>query len=115
MSKMANLEIVLDEMIASGEAMIKAANAIKDIFTNTSDEVCEPVKTAKDEIVKEPVKVEKTYELEDVRGLLAKLVTTGKKDIAKSLLDKFGVNKLSELDPSYFKEVAELAQEQING
>ena len=33
MSKMSELSQVLDEMIACGEGMIKAANAIKDIFS----------------------------------------------------------------------------------
>ena len=35
MSKMSELSQVLDEMIACGEGMIKAANAIKDIFSST--------------------------------------------------------------------------------
>ena len=34
MSKMSELSQVLDEMIACGEGMIKAANAIKDIFSS---------------------------------------------------------------------------------
>ena len=33
MSKMSELSQVLDEMISCGEGMIKAANAIKDIFS----------------------------------------------------------------------------------
>ena len=35
MSKMSELSQVLDEMIACGEGMINAANAIKDIFSST--------------------------------------------------------------------------------
>ena len=35
MSKMSELSQMLDEMIACGEGMIKAANAIKDIFSST--------------------------------------------------------------------------------
>lgn len=35
MSKMSELSQVLDEMIACGEGMIKAANTIKDIFSST--------------------------------------------------------------------------------
>ena len=37
MSKMSELSQVLDEMIACGEGMIKAANAIKDIFSSTEE------------------------------------------------------------------------------
>ena len=35
MSRMSELSQVLDEMIACGEGMIKAANALKDIFSST--------------------------------------------------------------------------------
>ena len=38
MSKMSELSQMLDEMIACGEGMIKAANAIKDIFSSTEEE-----------------------------------------------------------------------------
>ena len=37
MSKMSELSQVLDEMISCGEGMIKAANAIKDIFSSTEE------------------------------------------------------------------------------
>ncbi len=37
MSKMSELSQALDEMIACGEGMIKAANAIKDIFSSTEE------------------------------------------------------------------------------
>ncbi|WP_306529317.1 hypothetical protein [[Ruminococcus] torques] len=37
MSRMSELSQVLDEMIACGEGMIKAANAIKDIFSSTEE------------------------------------------------------------------------------
>ena len=37
MSKMSELSQVLDEMIACGEGMIKAANALKDIFSSTEE------------------------------------------------------------------------------
>ena len=38
MSKMSELSQMLDEMIACGEGMIKAANAIKDIFSSTEED-----------------------------------------------------------------------------
>ena len=37
MSRMSELSQVLDEMIAYGEGMIKAANALKDIFSSTEE------------------------------------------------------------------------------
>ena len=49
MSKMSELSQMLDEMIACGEGMIKAANAIKDIFSSTEEapEKKEPKSTKK--------------------------------------------------------------------
>ena len=37
MSRMSELSQVLDEMIACGEGMIKAANVLKDIFSSTKE------------------------------------------------------------------------------
>ena len=58
MSKMSELSQVLDEMIACGEGMIKAANAIKDIFSSTEEAPAktEPKLTKKATKASEPAK-----------------------------------------------------------
>ena len=58
MSKMSELSQVLDEMISCGEGMIKAANAIKDIFSSTEEapEKTEPKSTKKATKASEPAK-----------------------------------------------------------
>ena len=60
MSKMSELSQVLDEMIACGEGMIKAANAIKDIFSSTEEtpEKTEPKSTKKATKAPEPAKAD---------------------------------------------------------
>ena len=62
MSKMSELSQMLDEMIACGEGMIKAANAIKDIFSSTEEapEKKEPKSTKKATKASEPAKVKET-------------------------------------------------------
>ena len=42
MSKMSELSQVLEEMIACGEGMIKAAKAIKEIFSSTEEAPAAP-------------------------------------------------------------------------
>ena len=70
MSKMSELSLVLDDMITCGENMIKAANALKDIFSSTTEETtaAPAVKTGKPaELAAEPPA--KIYEFTDVRKL----------------------------------------------
>ena len=93
MSKMSELSQVLDEMIACGEGMIKAANTLKDIFSST-EEV--PAKTAP------------SYTKEDVRGVLAAKSAAGFKKEVKELLEKFGAQQLKQIDP---KDYAALLKE----
>ena len=93
MSKMSELSQVLDEMIACGEGMIKAANALKDIFSYTEEA---PAKTAP------------SYTKEDVRGVLAAKSAAGFKKEVKELLEKFGVQQLKQIDP---KDYAALLKE----
>ena len=83
MSKMSELSQVLDEMIACGEGMIKAANAIKDIFSSTEEapEKKESKSIKKATKVSEPAKAketpEPTYTKEDVRAVLASKSAAG--------------------------------------
>mgnify|MGYP003426630705 FL=1 len=93
MSKMSELSQVLDEMIACGEGMIKAANALKDIFSSTEEA---PAKTAP------------SYTKEDVRGILAAKSAAGFKKEVKELLEKFGAQQLKQVDP---KDYAALLKE----
>lgn len=94
MSKMSNLDHVLDEMITAGQKMIDAANELKEMLSEVSVEKTE-VKT-------------KTYTFEEVRGIMASLASKGKKDEARALLNKFGVNRLSEVkEDDYAALVAE--------
>jgi len=71
MSKMSNLDQVLDEMITAGQKMIEAANELKKMFSDTA----EPVTTESKAPVKkeEPAPVVKKYSFQEVRGIMASL------------------------------------------
>ncbi len=95
MSKMSELSQVLDEMIACGEGMIKAANTLKDFFSSTEEA---PAKT-------EPAPI---YTKEDVRGVLAAKSAAGFKKEVKDLLEKYGAQQLKQINP---KDYAALLKE----
>ena len=90
MSRMSELSQVLDEMIACGEGMIRAANTIKEIFTDTEEpEKAAPAKT-------EPKKQEtKTYTFAEVRKAFSAKSHAGYTAQVKALIGKYGAEKLS--------------------
>ncbi len=119
MSKMSELSQVLDEMIACGEGMIKAANAIKDIFSSTEEapvkaetkEVKEAAEKApKAEPVKAPTEPALTYTKEDVRGVLAAKSAAGFKKEVKELLEKFGAQQLKQVKPEDYAALLKEAE-----
>lgn len=95
MSKMSELSQVLEEMIACGEGMIKAANAIKEIFSSTEEAPAVPESAP-------------SYTKEDVRGILAAKSAAGFKKEVKELLEKYGAQQLKQVDP---KDYAALLKE----
>ena len=48
---------------------------------------------------------ERTYEIEDVRKILADKSRLGHTAKIRELLEKYGVKKLSEIDPSKYKDL----------
>ena len=59
-----------------------------------------------EELPKEEVKQnEKTYEIEDVRKILADKSRLGHTAKIRELLEKYGAKKLSEIDPGNYKDL----------
>lgn len=118
MSKMSNLDLVLDEMITAGQKMIEAANELKAMFSETTEP--EPKKATKKKEAKADAAqttaeateapAPKTYTFTEVRGIMAALSGQGKKAEAKALLQKFGANRLSDLDEKDYAALVEEAQ-----
>lgn len=98
MSKMSELSLVLDDMITCGENMIKAANALKEIFSSTTEETtaAPSVKTDKpaEPAAESPAK---TYEFTDVRKAFSAKSHDGYTEQVKALITKYGASKLSDI------------------
>lgn len=58
---------------------------------------------------------EKTYTLEEVRGILADKARLGFTSQIKELLEKYGANKLSELSPEKYGDILRDVKELENG
>lgn len=116
MSKISELSQVLDEMIACSERMIKAANAIKDIFSSTekTPEKTETKSTKKANKAPEPAKAEEApepiYTKEDVRAVLASKSAAGYKKEVKELLEKYGAQQLKQVNPDDYASLLKEAE-----
>ena len=109
MSKMSNLNLILDEMITSGQKMIEAATELKKMFSETESVKKEEPATA----TPEPEK--RTYTFQEVRGIMATLAGKGKKAEAKSLLTMFNAAKLSDVKESDYPALVAEAEVLLNG
>lgn len=112
MSKMSNLDLLLKEIDEHASALIEATKDLRAMFsspepdeedglTNTyeTDESLE----AKKEYEKNHQKEEPKITLEDVRARLAQLSRDGKTAQVKTLIQKYGANKLSEVNPDDYE------------
>lgn len=114
MGKMKELSQTLDDLRSCGEDMIRIANELTEMFSDT-ESTREPAEakaapapaTEPEKLKKEaaPPKPEKKYSYEDVRGVLADLSANGNRDAARSLILKHGANKLSEINPSEYAAI----------
>jgi hypothetical protein len=117
MSKMSELSQVLDDMIACGEGMIRAANAIKEIFSSTEEKPAKEMTTAakasapEPETEKEPAEAPApTYTKEDVRAVLAAKSSAGFRKEVKDLLAKYGAQQLKQVSPDDYAALLQEAE-----
>ena len=113
MSKMSNLDLLLKEIDEHASALIEATKDLRAMFsspepdeedglTNTY-ETDESLKAKKEYEKNHPVKEEPKITLEDVRARLAQLSRDGKTAQVKALIQKYGANKLSEVNPDDYE------------
>ena len=110
MGKMSELSLVIDEMIACGEGMIKAATQLKELFSADTQPETKALPEIKAEILPQEEPVVKTYSKEDVRGILASKSAKGHGKEVKALLSKYGADKLSTLSPEHYAAVVAEAE-----
>lgn len=113
-----DLILALDEIISAEENMLKAFTSLKQALEKEETATTKVSKKKEAKVVNEPVKQEETaikYSFQEVRGLMAKLSTEGKKNEVKALLVELGVNRLSEVKeedyPSFMAKAKELVNE----
>lgn len=112
MSKMSNLDLVLDEMVTAGQKMIEAATALREMFSETA---------APEKATKAPVKEAapepeaKKYTFQEVRGIMASLSGKGKKAEAKALITKYDASRLSEVKEADYAALVAEAEVILNG
>lgn len=113
MSKMSNLDLLLKEIDEHASALIEATKNLRAMFsspepdeedglTNTY-ETDESLEAKKEYEKNHPVKEEPKITLEDVRARLAQLSRDGKTAQVKALIQKYGANKLSEVNPDDYE------------
>ena len=96
--------------------MIKAANAIKDIFSSTEEtpDKTETKSTKKATKASEPTKADEAsepiYTKENVRAVLASKAAAGYKKEVKELLEKYGAQQLKQVNPDDYVAILKEAE-----
>ena len=113
MSKMSELSQALDEMIACGEGMIRAASALQEIFSGSEETAAEqpavkepaPIKEEKTEAPAVEQVTAKTYSFADVRKAFSAKSHAGFTEQVKGLITKYGADKLSGIKPEDYAAI----------
>ena len=89
MSKLSELSQVLDELVSCGEGMIRAANALRNMYT------AEEPPVSQEEITPAEAVNTKTCSFADVRKAFSAKSHAGFTEQVKALIAKYGADKLS--------------------
>lgn len=100
-------------ILESAEVVIQAFKDLKEIFT--APDVKALTEDPKRAELPESTQPAKEYTFEEVRGIMAGLAGQGKKAEARALLQKYGANRLSDLDEKNYASLAEEAKVIANG
>lgn len=114
-----DLIVALDEIISAEENMLKAFTSLKEALAKEETATTKVSKKKEAKEVGESNKQEEVtaikYTFQEVRGLMAKLSTEGKKNEVKALLVELGVNRLSEVKEEDYPSLMAKAKELVNG
>lgn len=98
MSQMNELSQTVDELKTAANLLLSVADSLLDLFSGTGETPNEVKETEKPA----PIKGKKLT-LESVRAVLAEKSRSGFTDEIRALLEKYGANKLSEIDPKKYE------------
>lgn len=94
MSKMKEFDMLLDELIKHGEGILEIAKEMRQMFSENPTALSEPKEKAK-----EPLS------FTDLRARLAQRSREGFTTNIKSILRKYGAEKLSAIKPENYEDV----------
>ena len=106
MGKMSELAAELTELKRCGEVLISISETLTDMFSSADAEHKEDLKDA-------PKSDRKQVSMEEVRAVLAEKSISGHREAVKALLNKYGADRLSDIEPS--KYAALLADAEVIG
>ena len=104
MSKMSDMAATIEELRTAAAAINDAANWLAEMFSTTADEAPDAA-----------TPVEPQLTLEQVRAVLADKSRQGHTAEIRSLLQKYGAAKLSQIDPAHYKALLADAEVLTNG
>lgn len=104
MSKMSDMAMAIEELRSAAAVINEAANWLATQFGSTANEAPATKPAAKEE--KKP-----ELKLEDVRAVLAEKSRAGHTAAIRTLLHKYGANKLSDVDPKNYEALIRDAEE----
>lgn len=104
MGKMKELAEQIAELKHCGEILIGISDTLTELFSS-SEEVKEEPETMEEPKASAPKEKQKTYSFEEVRAVLAAKSRDGHTDEVKAVISSFGVEKLSDVDPSQYEEL----------
>ena len=103
MNKTELFKAVIDEIGSLHQSLLNFYNAL------TSNQEFEVIDEPED------AAPQPTVSLEQVRAVLAEKSRMGMTSAVRNLLNEYGVDKLSALDPQYYAEILEKAEDLNNG
>ena len=111
MSQMSELDAQLKELRQSAQRVLSLADDIADRLSATADE---PKKKAK-KTEPAPEEPAKEITLSDVKAVLMEKARSGLNSQVQALIQSYGVEKLSAIDPSNYEELLQKAEALTDG
>ena len=100
MGKVKELSMAIDEIRRCGEALVDAADTLKDLFSGSDSDQPKQEEAAEAQTPPEP-----SFSLEDVRAALLQKTRAGFKDAVKELLRAHGAERLPDIDPAQYSAI----------
>ena len=92
MSKMSDMAATIEDLRSAAATINEVANTLAEMFSNTADKAPDAAVSSEPQLT-----------LEQVRAVLADKSRQGHTAEIRSLLQKYGATKLSQIDPANYK------------